>query len=76
MFFSENACNFKFHKTGEKALPHPKTHLHHFSKLNFISKTLKFTMQINAYQEGTKINTKVNEQLLKKIGTHWNIRHR
>jgi len=32
-------------------------------------------MQINAYQEGTKINTKVNEQPLKNIGTHWNIRH-
>ena len=57
-------------------IKHPKTHPHHFSKLNFISKTLKFTMQINAYQAGTKINTKVNEQPWKKIGTHSNIRHR
>jgi len=47
-----------------------------FSKLNFISKILNFTMQINAYQEGTKINTEVNERPLRNIGTHWNIRHR
>jgi len=26
-------------------------------------------MQINAYQEGTKINTEVNERVLKNIGT-------
>jgi len=55
--------------------PPPQT-THHFSKLNFTSKTLNFTMQINAYQERTKINTEVNEQPLKNIGTHWNIRHR
>ena len=30
-------------------------------------------MQINAYQEGTKINTEVNKGPLKNIGTHWNI---
>jgi len=29
-------------------------------------------MQIIAYQEGTKINTEVNEE----YGTHWIIRHR
>ena len=51
-------------------MPHPATSPHHFSKLNFISKILNFTMQINAYQEGTKINNEVND-----IGTHWNIRH-
>jgi len=33
-------------------------------------------MQINAYQEGTKIDTEVNERPLKNIGTHWNIKHR
>jgi len=33
-------------------------------------------MQINAYQEGTKINTEVNKGPLKNVGTHWNIRHR
>jgi len=43
-----------------------------FSKLNFISKILNFTMQINAYQEGTKINTEMNERPLKNIGTHMN----
>ena len=32
-----------------------------FLKLNFISQILKFLMQINAYQEGRKISTKVNE---------------
>ena len=32
-------------------------------------------MQINAYQEGTKIYTEVNERPLKNIGTHWDIRH-
>jgi len=37
----------------------PKPHPNHFSKLNFISKILNFTMQINAYQEGTKTNTGV-----------------
>jgi len=43
-----------------------------FSKLNFISKILNFTMQINAYQEGTEINTEMNERPLKNIGTHMN----
>ena len=33
-------------------------------------------MQINAYQEGRKLNSEVNERPLKNIGTHWNIRHR
>ena len=33
-------------------------------------------MQINGYQEGTKITTEVNERPLRNIGTHWNIRHR
>jgi len=47
-----------------------------FISLNFISKILDFTMQINAYQEDTKINTGVNEQPLKNIGTHWNKRTR
>jgi len=32
-------------------------------------------MQIGAYQEGTKINTEVNEQPLKNLDVHWNIRH-
>ena len=32
-------------------------------------------MQINAYQEVTKINIEVNERPLKNIGLHWNIRH-
>jgi len=32
-------------------------------------------MQINTYQEGTKINIEVNEQVMKNIGTHWNMRH-
>jgi len=32
-------------------------------------------MQISVYQEGTKINTEVNERPLKNIGAHWNIRH-
>jgi len=27
-------------------------------------------VQINAYQEGTKINTEVNDRPLKNIGTH------
>jgi len=48
--------------TGEGTLPLLKTTPHHFSKLNFISKILNFTVQINAYQEGTKINTEVNER--------------
>ena len=32
-------------------------------------------MQINAYQEGTNVNTGVNERPLKNIGTHWNTRY-
>ena len=48
--------------TGEGTLPPPQNHSHHFSKLNFILKILNFTVQINAYQEGTKINTEVNER--------------
>jgi len=56
--------------------PLPRLHPHHFSKLNFIPKRVHFSIQINAYQEGTKINTDVNERPLKNIGTHWNIKHR
>ena len=33
-------------------------------------------MQINAYEEGRKINNEVNERPLKNTGTHWNIRLR
>jgi len=34
-------------------------------------------MQINAYQEGMKINVEVNEQRrILRISTHWNKRHR
>jgi len=51
--FSHNACIFKFHYTAPTS--------HYFLKLNFISKILNFTMQINVYQEGTKVNTEVNE---------------
>ena len=48
-----------------------------FSKLSFISKILNFTMQINAYQEGMKVNIEVNEQRrILHISTHWNKRHR
>ena len=68
-WFTRNACIFKSYYTG------PQTPPHHFSKLNFISKILNFALQISAYQEGTKINTEVNERSLKNIGTHWNIRH-
>ena len=46
---------------------------HHLLKLGFVSEILHFTMQINAYQEGTKINAEVNERPLKTIGMHWNI---
>jgi len=42
----------------------------HFWKLNFISKMWNFTVQVNAYQESAKINTEVNERVLKNIGTH------
>jgi len=51
---------YVFHYIGTGDLHLPQTH-HHFSKLNFIRKKLNFTMQINAYQEGTKINTEMNE---------------
>ena len=50
LLFSRNACIFKFHYIGEGTKPPP----HYFSKLNFIFKILNFTMQINAYQGGTK----------------------
>jgi len=33
-------------------------------------------MQINAYKEGTKINTEVNERPMYSVGTHLNIRQR
>jgi len=48
---------FKFHYTGEGTEPPHQTQPNHFSKLNFVSEILNFTMKINAYQEGTKINT-------------------
>ena len=32
--------------------------------------------KISTYQEGTKINTEVNERPLKNIGTHWIKGHR
>jgi len=55
---------------GDTAPPH--TLPHHFLKLNFTSKILNVKMQINAHQEGTNINSEVNERVLKNIGTHWN----
>jgi len=61
----------KFHYNGEGAMPLPRPHCHHFfEKLNFISKILHFTTQIVVYQEGTEINTEVNERVLKIIDTH------
>ena len=42
LWFSQNACIFKFHYTGEGALPPPQTTPHHFSKLNFISKYMNW----------------------------------
>jgi len=42
--------------------PLPRPHPRHFLKLNFISKTWNFTMQVNVYQEGTKMDTEVNER--------------
>jgi len=44
--FSRNACIFK--------ISDPRPHPHHFSKLIFHSKIWNFTVQIKAYQEGTK----------------------
>ena len=66
---------WNFIKLGMRLCPLPRPYPHHFSKFNFISKISNFTMQINAYQEGTKINTEVNERPLKNIGMHWSIRH-
>jgi len=48
------------------------TLLTHYSKLNFYSKIWiiwNFTVQINAYQEGTKVNIEVNVRVLKNLGT-------
>jgi len=64
LWFSPNACIFRFR-------PHP----HHFSKLNFISKIWHFYSASQCVPRRHKINTEVNERLLKNIGTHWNIRH-
>jgi len=52
----------------------PQTPLPSFFEIIFYFKN-NFTLQISAYQEGTKINTGVNERPLKNIGTHCNIRH-
>jgi len=77
MSLIQSKCIFlKFIIPGRGLCPLPKPHHHHFSKLNFISDILHITVQISVYQESTKINTQVNERLLKNIGTHWNIRHR
>jgi len=46
---------------------------HHFREITlyFLKKTLIFTVEIDAHQEGTKINTEVNERVLKNTGkTH------
>ena len=76
--FSQNAHIFKFHYTGEGGIlyPIPRAPFPHPTSLNFISKILHFTMQINAYLEGTTMNTEINERPLKNIAMHWNIRHR
>jgi len=63
--------NFIIRDRGLCPSPDPT---HHFSKWNFF-KNLNFTIQINVYQEGTKINAEVNDRPLKNIGTHWYIRH-
>jgi len=68
MSFSRNACIFKFQYFAPLLSPHP----HNFWKLNFNSKTFYNANQcVLRYQEGTKINTEVNERALKNIGMHW-----
>ena len=52
--------------------PPPQSSPHNFWKLNFNSKTFYNANQcVLRYQEGTKINTEVNERALKNIGMHW-----
>jgi len=54
----QNAYVFlNFTALGRGLCPLPRPYPYNFSKLNFISKIFNFTMQINAYQEGTTINT-------------------
>jgi len=53
---------FKFHRGGPTAII--------FLKLYLILKISNVAMQINAYQEDTKINTEVNKRLLQNNGTH------
>jgi len=53
----------------------PRPHLRYHLKLNSYSKSWNLTVQINAHQEGTKVNIKVNGRVLKNLDTYWNIRH-
>ena len=62
----QTKCMFKKNFIIQYQTPLPSF----FEKLNFISKILHFTMQVVVYQEGTKINTEVNERVLKIIDTH------
>ena len=50
----------------EGALPPPQTHPSFF-EIKYSFKTITFCNANNAYQEGTKINTAVNERPLKNI---------
>jgi len=62
--FSRNACILIFIEG-----PSPQTISPSFFKIKFYSKIYNSTMQIKADEEGTKINTEVNERVLKNIGT-------
>jgi len=48
----------------------PRSHPRHFSKLIFFSKIWNFTAQVSVYQEGRKLNTEVNEQVMKNVSMH------
>jgi len=67
--FSRNACVFlDFIILGKVQSPLTRP-TPSFFKIKFYSKIYNSTMQIKADEEGTKINTEVNERVLKNIGT-------
>jgi len=70
---TETGCNQWRHCWAKIVL---FTYVWHYSWNAFVLLEIgNFTVQINAYQEGTKVNTEVNERVLKNLGTNWNIRH-
>ena len=73
LWYSQNACIFKFHYFGEGTSQQAPPA--NFSKVNFNYKTQKITIHVNAYPKCTKKYIEVNEWALRVAGSRYILEH-